>query len=305
MAAMNVAVIAHAGKSMGGGLPALRRALSAAGVADPFWCEVRKSRKAPAQVRRALERGVETVFVWGGDGMVQRSADVLAGSGVALAVIPAGTANLFAKNLGIPAEIEAAIAIGLHGERRLLDVGRLNGERFAVMAGVGFDAMMIRDAGDGGLKERLGRAAYVWSGSGNLRVKPFRAKIEVDGADWYKGDASCILVGNVGRLVGGVPVFADARPDDGELDLGLVTAEGLLEWGRVLARTVVGKPTASPFVQTTRARSVKVTLKRKVLYELDGGARAKEKSFTVKTEPAVLKVCVPSERVSGVLDSVK
>lgn len=292
---MNVAVIAHSGKSLGGGLPALRRALASEGVVDPFWREVRKSRKAPAQVRRALEQGAELVFVWGGDGMVQRSVDVLAGSGVSLAVVPAGTANLFAANLGIPEEIDEAVAIGLHGERRMLDVGRFNGERFAVMAGVGFDAAMIRDAGDGGLKDRVGRAAYVWAGSGNLRAKPFHATIKVDGAPWYKGDASCILVGNVSRLVGGVPAFVDARPDDGELDVGVVTAEGLLQWGRMFARVALRKTSASPFVQTTRARSVKVKLKRKVLYELDGGSRAKVKSFTVKVEPDALQVCVPSD----------
>ena len=110
--------------------------------------------------------------------MVQRCVDVLAGSTVPLAIVPAGTANLFATNLGIPKDIEEAVAIGLRGERRRLDVGRFNGERFAVMAGAGFDAAMIRDAGDGGLKERFGRVAYVWSGSENLRAKPFRAKIE-------------------------------------------------------------------------------------------------------------------------------
>ena len=73
-----------------------------------------------------------------------------------------------------------AVSIGLRGERRRLDVGRFNGERFGVMAGAGFDAAMIHDA-DGGLKDRLGRAAYVWTGSQNLRAKPFKAKIEVDG----------------------------------------------------------------------------------------------------------------------------
>ncbi|HEY4412199.1 MAG TPA: diacylglycerol kinase family protein [Gaiellaceae bacterium] len=292
---MNVAVIAHSGKSLGDGLPALRRALASEGVDDPFWREVRKSRKAPAQIRRALEQGAELVFVWGGDGMVQRSVDVLAGTGVTLAVIPAGTANLFAANLGIPEDIDEAVAIGLHGKHRLLDVGRFNGERFAVMAGVGFDAAMIRDAGDGGLKERIGRAAYVLAGSGNLRAKPFQATIKVDGAPWYKGDASCILIGNVSRIVGGVPAFADARPDDGELDVGVVTAEGLLEWGRMFARVALQKTSTSPFVQTTRARSVKVKLKQRVLYELDGGARTKAKSFTVKVEPDALQVCVPAE----------
>src|SRR3954466_862483 len=136
---MKVAVIAHSGKTLGGGLLELRRVLEAAGIDDPFWCEVPKSRKAPAQVRRALDEGAELIFAWGGDGMVQRCIDVLAGSGVTLAIIPAGTANLFATNLGIPKDIEEAVAIGLHGVRRTLDLGRFNGERFAVMAGAGFD----------------------------------------------------------------------------------------------------------------------------------------------------------------------
>jgi len=200
------------------------------GVGDRLWYEFPKSRKAPAQVRRALAEGVELVFAWGGDGTVQRCVDVLAGTTVSLAIIPAGTANLFATNLGIPKDIGEAVAIGLRGERRSLDVGRLNSERFAVMAGAGFDATMIRDAGDGGLKERLGRVAYVWSGSENLRAKPFRAKIAVDGAGWYKGKASCILLGNMGKLFGGVEAFEDARPDDGKLDVGVVTADGPVEW---------------------------------------------------------------------------
>lgn len=291
---MKVAVIAHSGKTLGGGLAELRRVLEAAGVDDPFWCEVPKSRKAPAQVRRALDEGTELIIAWGGDGMVQRCIDVLAGTGVSLAIIPAGTANLFATNLGIPKDIEQAVAIGLHGARRTLDVGRFNGERFAVMAGAGFDAAMIRDAGEGGLKERLGRVAYVWTGSKNLRSKPFRADIKVDGVDWYSGKASCILVGNVGKLFGGVEAFEDARPDDGKLELGVVTAEGLLEWGRILARTAAGSASASPFVQTTKASSVKVKLNRKVLYELDGGDRTKVKAFKVKAEPGAITVCVPS-----------
>ena len=291
---VKVAVVAHSGKTLGGGLPELRRVLEAAGIADPFWCEVPKSRKAPAQVKRALDKGAELLVAWGGDGMVQRCVDVLAGSDVALAIIPAGTANLFATNLDIPANIEGAVSVGLHGARRRLDLGRFNGERFAVMAGAGFDAAMIRDAGDGGLKERLGRAAYVWTGSENLRSKPFRADIKVDGAKWYTGKASCILLGNVGKLVGGLEAFEDASPDDGRLELGVVTAEGLLEWGRMIARAAVGAADRSPFAQTTKARSVQVKLNRKVLYELDGGDRKKVKSFKVKVEPGAVMVCVPN-----------
>jgi diacylglycerol kinase (ATP) len=295
---MNVAVVAHAGKSLGGGLPELRRVLEAEGVADPFWVEVPKSKKAPAQVQRALDHGAELVFAWGGDGMVQRCVGVLAGSGARLAIIPAGTANLFASNLGIPQDIEEAVAVGLRGDRHEFDVGNFNGERFAVMAGAGFDAAMIRDSGDGGLKERIGRAAYVWSGSENLRSKPFRATIEVDGAEWYKGEATCILLGNVGKLVGGVEVFEDARPDDGKLEVGVVTADGVLDWSRMMGRAVAGSLGDSPFTQTTKARDVKVKLSRKVLYELDGGDRTKVKSFKVKVEPRAISVCVPPQKGS-------
>jgi diacylglycerol kinase (ATP) len=291
---MRVAVIAHAGKSFGGGLPQLRRALAAEGIENPFWVEVPKSKKAPAQVQRALDEGAELVFAWGGDGMVQRCVDVLAGSSVGLAIVPAGTANLFASNLGIPQDIEEAVAIGLRGNRREIDVGRFNGERFAVMAGAGFDAAMIRDAG--GLKDRFGRAAYVWTGAKNLRLKPFGARIDVDGAEWFKGKATCILLGNVGKLFGGLEAFEDARADDGKLEVGVVTAEGVLDWSRMITRAVAGSVTQSPFAQTTKARDVKVKLSRKVVYELDGGDRTKVKSFKVKVEPGAISVCVPSTR---------
>ena len=74
-----------------------------------------KSKQAPKQARAALEAGADVVFVWGGDGMVQRCADVLAGTGATMAVVPAGTANLLATNLAIPKDVEGAVRIGLAG----------------------------------------------------------------------------------------------------------------------------------------------------------------------------------------------
>ena len=192
-----VAVIAHRKKTLGGGLMELRRVLAARGVEDVFWREVGKSRYAPEQVEQALAAKAELIFVWGGDGMVQRCVDTVAGTGARIAILPAGTANLLAGNLGIPKDLDQAVDIGLAGHTRRIDVGRMNGERFAVMAGAGFDARMIGDA-DGGLKDRFGRIAYLWTGAKNLREKPFRAKIVVDGARWYDGDVICILLGNVG-----------------------------------------------------------------------------------------------------------
>jgi YegS/Rv2252/BmrU family lipid kinase len=287
-----VAVIAHAGKTIGGGLEELRTALQRAGVDDPIWSEVPKSKYAPARVKRALDEGAELVFVWGGDGMVQRSIDTLAGSGVTLAIIPAGTANLFASSLDIPSDIEKAVEIGLNGRDRTLDVGKINGERFAVMAGAGLDAHMIRDA-DGGLKDRFGRLAYIWTASKSLRAEPFKTRIDINDELWYKGTASCVLLGNVGSLFGGIEAFDNAKPDDGLLEVGVTNADGLGQWARTVARTAVGSTAKSPFVQVTKAKKIRIELDHKVAYELDGGARPAAKVLKAKIEPGAITVRVP------------
>jgi diacylglycerol kinase (ATP) len=291
----SVAVIAHAGKTLDGGLPELRKALRNQGIPDPLWCEVSKSRQAPKQVRRLLEQGADLIFVWGGDGMVQRCVDVVAGSDATMAIVPAGTANLFASNLAIPKKIDASVEVGLHGGRRKLDVGRVNGERFAVMAGVGFDAQMIHDANPK-LKRRLGRTAYVWAAAKNLRGKPFEARIEVDGKDWYEGEASVVLFGNVGDAFAGLKAFDDAQADDGLLEIGVASPDGILQWGRTFARSKFSSVSKSPFVEVTKGRSVEVRLNRKVLYELDGGDREKKKRFSVAIQPSAITVCVPAGR---------
>jgi diacylglycerol kinase (ATP) len=290
----SVAVVAHSGKQLGDGLPALRAALSRKGIPDPSWHKVSKSRKAPRHVHDAVEQGARLVIVWGGDGMVQQSAGVLAGTGVAMGIMPAGTANLFARNLGIPHDLDAALDIALDGARQSFDVGRLNGEAFVVMAGVGWDAAMIRDA-DGALKDRFGRLAYAWTGMKHLRDPQFSARVKVDGTKWFEGNASCILVGNVAKVFGPVEAFDDASPTDGKLELGVLTAASLTQWGRTLARTVVGSSEKSPFVQSTRADKVRIRLDRKVRVELDGGDRAKTRSIAIDLDPGALTVCVPCE----------
>jgi YegS/Rv2252/BmrU family lipid kinase len=294
---MKVAVVAHAGKTVGGGLPELRRTLAEAGVDEPLWTEVPKSKRAPAAVERALEDGAELLIAWGGDGMMRRCVNALKDTQVPLAIVPAGTSNLFATHLGIERDIAQAVEVALHGDRRRLDVGRFGDERFAVMAGAGFDAAMIKGADE--LKDGLGRGAYVLSGAASLNTPSFEAKIKIDGTRWYKGPASCILVGNLGELFGGIEVFADARPDDGKLDVGVLTAEGPLELARATARTALGKTEKSPFVRVTQGRKVRVKLDRKVRYELDGGDRKKVKSFKVDVEPGAITVCVPRSARNG------
>jgi diacylglycerol kinase (ATP) len=145
------------------------------------------------------------------------------------------------------------------------------------------------------LKDRIGRVAYVWTGVNQLGRRPFEATIKVDGSTWFTGKASSILLGNVGELFAGVEAFEDASPDDGMLELGVVTAESAMDWARTIARTLAGASSTSPFVQVTKARSANVQFDRKVLYELDGGDREEVKKLDIEVEPLAIDVCVPSE----------
>lgn len=292
MSAATVAVVAHRKKSLGGGLDELRRHIAGYPCGELLWYEVGKSRKAPKQARRALKAGADLVFVWGGDGMVQRCADALAGSSTSVAIVPAGTANLLATNLGIPQDIAEAVRIGFEGRRRSLDLGKLNGEHFAVMAGAGFDGAMIEEA-DRKLKDRVGRLAYVWTGLRHVKDGAVPTKIHVDGAKWFDGKATCVLLGNVGTITGGIRAFDDAQPDDGWLEVGVTTAEGALEWARTLGRMAVGRSERSPFVQITRAKTADIRFAAPVTYELDGGARDHAKRLKARVKPGALTLCVP------------
>jgi diacylglycerol kinase (ATP) len=292
MSVGTVAVVAHRKKTFGGGLDELRKLITEYGVDNLIWYEVSKSAKARKKARKALKEGAELVFVWGGDGMVQRCADALADSDAALAIVPAGTANMLAGNLGIAQDLAAAVRIGFHGQRRRLDLGRINGEHFAVMAGAGFDGEMIRDA-DRTMKDRAGRLAYVWTALKHVRDDAVPVKIRIDGTKWFEGRASCVLLGNVGTITGGIQAFDDARLDDGWLEIGVATARGGLQWARTLGRMTLGRSDRSPFVRITRAKAVDVKLRRPMTYELDGGARTTVTRLKARVVPAAITVCVP------------
>lgn len=288
-----VAVIAHERKTLGGGLPELRSVLANEGVTHPIWFEISKSKHAPEAVGDALEAGADLVFLWGGDGLIQRSVDRLAGWGTDIAIVPAGSANLLARNLGIPRDIREAVRIGLHGDRRALDLGVINGERFAVMAGTGLDARMVGDVG-GRLKERAAQLGYVWSAARHLRDGRMKMRIRVEGETFFEGKASCVLLANVGTVVGGVTLFDRARPDDGRLEIGVVTAASVMDWSRTLGRTVIGDADRSPFVRIARGRAFDIHLKEKAPYELDGGERKPAKRLRIGIEPKAISVCMPS-----------
>lgn len=288
-----VAVVGHSGKTFGDGLEGLRDALRRRGVADPLWLVVDDGALLTDKAREAVERGAGLVITWGGDGTVQCCADALAGTGVPMAIMPAGTANLLAANLGVPQDIDEALAIALDGRRVRLDVGRANGEVFAVMAGAGMDALVIGGADDD-VKAKIGRLAYIASAAKSVRADPFQAEIEIDGEEFFRGEATCVLLGNVGELFGGIAPFPDAEPDDGRLEVGVVTADGTLKWLRTMARAVAGRAAESPDVdETTVTRRGTIRFDRDVAFELDGNERGEVREIDLQVEPGALVVCAP------------
>src|SRR5262245_66690405 len=118
----------------------IRAALAAAGSPEPSCYETTEDDPGGGQARAAVGAGADVVFVCGGDGTVRACADALAGTEVALAVLPGGTGNLLVANLELPSDVDSVVTAALRGRRRRIDLGILDDAHFAVMAGIGFDA---------------------------------------------------------------------------------------------------------------------------------------------------------------------
>ncbi|WP_433057316.1 diacylglycerol/lipid kinase family protein [Dactylosporangium sp. CS-033363] len=268
-------------------------ALADAGWPEPIWLETTPEDPGCGMAREAAAAGAEVVLVCGGDGTVMAVAGELAGTDVAVALIPSGTGNLLATNLGIPLDVAEAVAVAITGERRRIDVGEVEGcGVFTVMAGMGFDAAMVGETPDSA-KARFGWAAYVATGLRNLTRHRASVRIRLDGGAWMHRKASTVLVANVGRLQGGLPLLPDAEPDDGSLDVAVLTPRHLADWVRLAAGVVLRRGPDTHGLETFRARSVEVHAARDEPRELDGDVIAPARRLAARVRPGALVVCVP------------
>jgi diacylglycerol kinase (ATP) len=292
-----IAVVLRRGKSFGGGRRELRKLLREAGHAAPEWYELSHSGEVREAIAKAEKRGADLLFVWGGDGLVQRSIDTLVEreSEMPIAILPAGTGNLLARHFEIPQNVREAVDIGLRGRRMRIDVGEIEGERFAVMAGCGVDALTMASVSKKA-KKQLGALAYVRSGVRAVHAAPTHVRVRVDGKNWFDGEASCVLVGNIGEIQGGLRLFPEASPTDGKLELAVVTACKTSEWARVFTRIATGHPGRSPFVRMTRGKKITVKHDTEAGYERDGGAREPTKKLHIQVLPKAITLCVPRSK---------
>ncbi|MYR94470.1 MULTISPECIES: diacylglycerol kinase family protein [unclassified Streptomyces] len=285
----------------------LRLVLAQRGHTDVTFVETTEQDTGGGQAADAVRGGAGLVVACGGDGTIRAVADALAGTGVALAVVPCGTGNLLARSLGLPLDPADALAAGLTGERRALDLGTISGDgiartHFTAMAGAGLDAAVMESTSDRA-KSALGWPAYVLSGLGQLRGPRIRLAVTLDGGPALHRTARMVLIANIGTVQGGTALVPGARPDDGLLDLALFDPRGAGGWLRTAGVLLRGsRPTGSATapgahggpVEFFTFRHAELTFTRPQPREVDGDPVAPGRRITAEVRPGALTVLLPA-----------
>jgi diacylglycerol kinase (ATP) len=285
-------VVVNQGKRLDGEPDRLRRALAQRGRADVHWLEVPKSKYAPGAVSVLVDDGVDRILVWGGDGTVRRCIDQLCrldAADVVLGVLPAGTGNVLAANLDIDVDLDAALDTALGERIDRIDVGLVNDEYFAVVAGAGFDGELI-ERYKGELQERFDRIGYLWAAIRSSGIEPVGMQVTVDGQPCHEGPATCVIAANVPTILGGLRAFPAARLDDGTLQIAVVTADSRAAWAGALGRAVLDEPAASPAVTVVQGRHIEANLDSPLPWQLDGGDRTPTQRMCWQAVPAAVRV---------------
>ncbi|QZN85460.1 diacylglycerol kinase family protein [Cellulomonas sp. C5510] len=305
----------------------VRRACAEQYLPEPLWLETTPEDPGIGQARDAVARGADVVVALGGDGTVRAVAEALVGTGVPMGLVPVGTGNLLARNLDIPlGDPLAALQIALDGTDRTIDVGWLRVIRyeslvdddiaeaadelpadtdvprdhiFLVIAGLGFDAAMVADADDE-LKARVGWIAYFVAGIKHLHGRRLRTVLRLDDAPPANARVRSLLIGNCGRLPGGITLLPDAELDDGWLDIAAIdTRGGVAGWAQLFGEVVlqgVGVRNQLPAkigrIDHTRAREVHLTVAGGEYVQVDGDVLGHVTELSARVDPAALVVRV-------------
>lgn len=289
-----------------------RAAAAAATTFEAIWFETSEDDAGQGVTAQALAAGADLLVVAGGDGTVRAVAERLAeaDTGTELAIVPLGTGNLLARNLGVPLnDIPGALTRAFDGEARAIDMGWLEIElaggperhAFAVMAGFGLDAHMITETDDD-LKDKVGWLAYVESmGRALAASDTLEVRITADGQAHGGDSVHTLLVGNCGTLQGGFNLLPDADPSDGELDLLLLNADGAagwldtmrnLVWDNGIKRLATGGKVAESSDSAThlRVRSLGLELMEPRVFEIDGEDLGETTRVSITIQPGAVRV---------------
>jgi diacylglycerol kinase family enzyme len=275
------------------------------GGQEPLWLPTTADDPGIGQAKEALGSGAHVVMACGGDGTVRTVAEALAGTGVPLGLIPAGTGNLLARNLDMNLDdMGAATRVALAGDDRAVDVGRITiddgsgpGEEqvFLVMAGMGFDATIMATAPEA-LKAKVGPVAYTVAGLRNLKGRQARVRLAVDDRPEFQRRVRTIVVGNCGKLLGGLVLMPDAEIDDGWLDAVSIAPQGIVGWLAVAARVITRQRRGHRRVEHWRAQAITIASEQPEPAQLDGDPVGEVLAMRIRVDPGALLVRVPHRR---------
>jgi diacylglycerol kinase family enzyme len=303
----------------------MRRCLAAA-EAEGFkatFAETGSAQEGLRAVREAVAAGARLVFAVGGDGTVRTCAQALEDTGVPLAIVPLGTANLVARALGVPGRIGPALQAGFRGRDRPIDLARVEdlrradlgsdaggadaggadaggadrdgavgGTVFVAMAGIGLDAAVVGAAPRGG-KRWFGWVAYLAAGVKHLGWTEREFAVRLDHQSAVCRRARCVVVGNVGLLPGGFRLLPEAGVDDGWLDVAILAPSGGLGWVGVAGRVLMRHRGEHRSLERFRARHVEISAGEELPRQIDGEVVLPGRTLTVSIRAGALTIRQP------------
>ena len=290
---MRAAIIVNPAKSEAADLRnQVDKTLASAGWSPSLWLETTPTDPGFGMAEAAVGAGVQLVVICGGDGTVMACLDALSHTGVPVAILPIGSGNLLARNLGIPLGLDDSLDVAVNGDDRRIDLGRVGDQPFAVMAGMGFDAAMMADTTEA-MKRLAGWPAYVASALRHLRDPVMQVQLRIDAGPAVSRSARTVLVGNVGQLEGGLELLPAASADDGLLDVVVVAPRTLRDWLRVAYRIIRKPHTHDRHLERFQGQAISIETDRDLPRQVDGEVIDDGRRIDARVEPGALIVRVP------------
>ena len=267
------------------------------GWSEPTWQYTTVEDPGTGMAEKAAVSGADLVIVCGGDGTVREVCAELAGTGIPVGIIPAGTGNLLARNLDVPLYLRSAIDVALNGQDRAIDLVRVGGDgiddtHFMVMAGMGFDAAIMEGVNEE-IKKKIGWIAYVVSGLRSLMFPAIKVEIQIDDEEPTTHRARTVVVGNVGFLQAGMPLLPDATIDDGILDVVIIHPRQFLSWITVASRVLRKSTIVDETLDRRTGSRVRVKASAPTPRQLDGDSIGEGRELWMECIHGRLLVRVP------------